>query len=79
MHVVMHSYCTQLPTYILDANFQYQSVDRMLLSLEITYITTRLASFPGPAQLSVAISTVKRVSRTASDEKLGGAWERGYH
>ena len=30
-----------------------------------------LASFPGPAQLSVAIST-------ASDEKLGGAWERGY-
>ena len=29
-----------------------------------------LASYPGPAQLSIAIST-------ASDEKLGGAWERG--
>ena len=30
----------------------------------------RLASFPGPAQLSVAITT-------ASNEKLDGAWERG--
>ena len=30
--------------------------------------TTVLASFPGPAQLF----------RTASDGKLGGAWERGY-
>ena len=33
--------------------------------------TKALASFPGPAQLSVAFST-------ASDGKLGGAWERGY-
>ena len=38
--------------------------------------TVILASFPGPAQLSVAISTV---IHTASDEKLGGAWVRGYH
>ena len=39
-----------------------------------------LASFPGPAQLSVAFSTVKweRVS-TESDGKLDGAWERGYY
>ena len=29
-----------------------------------------IASFPGPAQLSIAIST-------ASDRKLNGAWERG--
>ena len=29
-----------------------------------------LASFPGPTQLSVTCS--------ASDGKLGGAWERGY-
>ena len=29
-----------------------------------------LASFPGPAQLPIAFNT-------ASDEKLGGAWERG--
>ena len=33
---------------------------------------SELASFPGPAQLSVACSTV-----TASDGKLGRAWERG--
>ena len=32
-----------------------------------------VASFPGPAQLSVAYSTVLAVS----DGKLGGAWERG--
>ena len=31
-----------------------------------------VASFPGPAQLSVACSTT-------SDGKLGGAWERGYY
>ena len=30
-----------------------------------------IASFPGPAQYFIAIST-------NSDEKLGGAWERGY-
>ena len=36
--------------------------------------TLSLASFPGPAQLSVAIT----LFRTASEEKLGGAWERGY-
>ena len=48
-----------------------------------------VASFPGPAQLSVACSTVKRerdrvrvmvrvrVRVTVSDGKLGGAWERG--
>ena len=44
-----------------------------------------VASFPGPAQLSVACSTVKRervrvrvrVRVTVSDRKLGGAWERG--
>ena len=36
-----------------------------------------LASFPGPAQLSVACSTIKR-GHTASDGKLGGAWERGW-
>ena len=33
--------------------------------------TNCLALFPGPTQLSIAIST-------ASDEKLGGAWEQGY-
>ena len=32
-----------------------------------------IASFPGPAQLSVADT----LFRTASDGKLGGAWERG--
>ena len=44
-----------------------------------------VALFPGPAQLSVACSTVKRervtvrvrVRVTVSDGKLGGAWERG--
>ena len=42
-----------------------------------------VASFPGPAQLSVAISTMRKdtklstLFRTASDEKLGGAWKRG--
>ena len=33
-----------------------------------------VALFPGSAQLSVACSS----DRTASDGKLGGAWERGY-
>jgi len=37
-----------------------------------------LASFPGPAQLSVACSTDWKGPRTESDGKLGGAWERGY-
>jgi len=37
------------------------------------YISELLASFPGPAQLSVASSTVKREG-VASDGKLGGAW-----
>ena len=39
-----------------------------------------IASFPGPAQLFVAISTEKQdtLFHTASDRKLGGAWERGY-
>ena len=35
----------------------------------------RLASFPGPAQLFI---TITALFRTASDGKLGGAWERGY-
>ena len=45
---------------------------------------SKLASFPGPAQLFVACSTEKRGElgifshRTNSDGKLGGAWERGY-
>ena len=45
-----------------------------VLTILFKYID-QVASFPGPAQLSVAISTL---FRTASDEKLGGAWERGY-
>ena len=42
------------------------------LGAEFFYIVTVdvLASFPGPTQLSVTIST-------ASNGKLGGAWERG--
>ena len=35
-----------------------------------------VASYPGPAQLSVTCSTEKR--GTNSDGKLGGAWVRGY-
>ena len=34
-----------------------------------------LASFPGPASFP---SLITRLFRTASDGKLGGAWERGY-
>ena len=41
-----------------------------------------VASFSGPAQLSVACSTSSDgklgEACTASDRKLGGAWERGY-
>ena len=36
-------------------------------NLRNAWSLSELASFPGPAQLSVAYSTVK----------LGGAWERG--
>ena len=43
------------------------------LFMEHKFLST-VASFPGPAQLSVAISAV---FRAASDENLGGAWERG--
>ena len=41
-----------------------------------------VASFPGPAQVSVTCSTgptqLSVACSTASDGKLGGAWERGY-
>jgi len=38
--------------------------------------TCDIASFPGPAQLSVACSIAS--DGTATNGKLGGAWERGY-
>ena len=44
-------------------------------SMRLRHKTSCVASFPGPAQLSIAISTL---FHTASDEKLGGAWKRGY-
>ena len=43
-----------------------------------TVRTVLIASFPGPAQVSVTCSAVRRVFHTASDGKLDGAWERGY-
>ena len=46
-------------------------------SVPVIFYTSCVASFPGPTQLSVACSTDK-LYRTASDGKLGGAWERGY-
>ena len=46
-------------------------------NIRIKYTSDQnLASFPGPAQLFIAISTEKHF-RTNSDGKLGGAWVRG--
>ena len=48
-------------------------------------MTPHVASFPGPTQLFVACSTeewedtmLSPLFCTASDGRLGGAWERGY-
>ena len=42
---------------------------------KLIWCSLELASFPGSTQLSVASSTL---FQTASDGKLGGAWEWGY-
>ena len=55
-------YSSSVPKWL-----QKQSQSIEFLMLTHAYI----ASFPGPTQLSITIST-------ASDEKLGGAWKRGY-
>ena len=53
-----------------------RNVGTRVSSMYTTVVSDRkLASFPGPTQLFVAITPT--LFCTASDEKLGGAWERG--
>ena len=53
-----------------NGDLVFRSIDKESVhqSVAITQPSAHLASFPGRAPLI----------RTASDEKLGGAWERGY-
>ena len=61
----IHLKCVKNPTAVMSS-FSFLPP----LSVASTLGEDGLASFPGPAQFSIIISTT-------NDEKLGGAWERG--